>query len=83
MKLPKTRLKAFNGHPLDYWVLIKAFDNAVGQSTVDDADKLNRLFEYCTEKAEKVIRPCAIMDLTKGYKTARELMKKKDLAMTM
>ena len=71
MKLP------FNGDPLDYWVFIKAFGSTVGQSTVGDADKLNILLEYCTGEAEKVVRPCAIMDLTKGYKTARKLLKKR------
>ena len=77
IKLPKTSLKTFSGNPLDYWIFIKAFDSTVGQSTVEDADKLNRLLEYCTGKAEKVISPCAIMDPSKGYKEARKLLKRR------
>lgn len=74
MSLPKTSLKPFDGDPLNFWSFMHAFDHVVGRTTVDDGSKLNRLFEYCTGKAAKVIQSCVHMHPSDGYVKARQLL---------
>ena len=64
----------FDGDPMNFWVFMNAFDCCVGTSSVGDGVKLNRLLEYCTGKAAKVIRPCALMHPEEGYAKARSLL---------
>ena len=66
MSLPKTSIKTFN-----------AFDNCVGNSSVGDGAKLNHLFEYCSGKAARVIKQCAMMKPSDGYVKARKLLKER------
>ena len=73
--LPKSTVRKFDGEPTEYWLFINSFDSIVDKATVDDAIKLNRLFEYCEGKAAKVIKPCAFMSPTEGYTKARQLLK--------
>ena len=77
MNLPKSSIITFDGDPMDYWVFIRSFDCCVGNSSVSDGAKLNRLFEYCKDKAARVIRPCALMLPSEGYKKARNLLKER------
>lgn len=77
ISLPKTSLMTFDGNPLDYWVFMNAFDSSVGQSSVSDGVKLNRLLEYCTGKAAQVVKPCIMMNASKGYLHARKLLKER------
>ena len=77
IRLPKTSLITFDGNPLKYWTFTNAFDSCVDKTDVEDSDRLNRLFEYCTGKALKVIQPCALMAPSEGYKKARYLLKQR------
>ena len=77
MNLPKTSLMNFDGDPMNYWVFMNSFDSCVGNKSVDDGAKLNRLFEYCKGKAARVIRPCALMKPSEGYVKARKLLKER------
>lgn len=71
IRLPKTSLMKFNGIPMQFWIFMNGFNSCVHNSNVSSGDKLNRLFEYCTGKAAKVIQPCALMSPSEGYKKAR------------
>ena len=75
MQLPKCELQKFDGDPLQYWVLIRSFDATVGNTSVDDSVKLNRLFHYCIGDALAVIRSCVVMEPKAGYMKARELLR--------
>ncbi len=44
-------------------------------SSIDDASKLNRLFELCDENVAKVIHPCAMMEPSFGYRRVWGLLK--------
>ena len=77
ISLPKTTLMKFDGDPMKFWVFMNAFDSCVGTSQVADGVKLNRLQEYCTGKAAKVILPCALMHPSEGYARARSLLSEK------
>ena len=46
MNLPKTKLRIFDGDPLQQWVSMLAFDNIVNKTTVEPGAKLQSLFEY-------------------------------------
>ena len=73
ISLPKTSMMTFDGDPMNYWLFVNAFDSCVDSSSINDGAKLNRLFEYCTGKAAKVIKPCALMQPSEGYQRARKL----------
>jgi hypothetical protein len=74
MSLPKTIIMKFDGDPLKYWQFKRSFESCVGRTAVDDAVKLNRLFDSCTGKAAKVIAPCAFMNPSDGYQKAQHLL---------
>ena len=48
-------LMTFDGNPINYAMFINTFDCMVGNTSVSDSAKLNRLLEYCSGKASKVI----------------------------
>ena len=77
MRMPKTTLMTFNGDPMSYWIFMNQFDNAVHNTSVPDGTKLASLFEYCTGKAAKVIKPCALMQPFEGYRKARQLLQER------
>ncbi len=74
LSLPKSTMMEFSGDPLDFWLFMNTFDSCVGSLNVSDAAKLTRLLEYCKGKANRVIKPCALMAPTAGYQRARELL---------
>ena len=61
IKLPTAQLAPFDGDPIKYWPFIRAFENCVACSLVDDGAKLIRLVHYCTGQARKVIESCMVM----------------------
>ncbi|XP_033642413.1 uncharacterized protein LOC117302547 [Asterias rubens] len=77
LQLPKTELMTFDGDPANYWVFIRAFENAVEKDTISDAAKLARLQQYCTGAAKKLIQCCAVKTPPEGYALARKLLKER------
>jgi hypothetical protein len=77
VSLPRTTMMTFDGDPMSYWMFINAFESCVDSCLVSDSVKLNRLFEYCKGKAAQVIRPCALMQPSEGYKRARRLLRER------
>jgi hypothetical protein len=77
LQLPKSELMNFDGDPLKYHRFMSSFENSVGCLLVDDNSKLNRLFQYCTGPALKVIECCSVMDPTLGYRRALSLLKER------
>ena len=72
LTLPKTSMMKFNGDPLDYNLFMNTFDNIVDIAGVYDASsKLSRLFKYYEGKANSVVRTCALMSPSEGYKRAQ------------
>jgi len=74
IRLPTAQLAFFNGDPLSYWPFIRAFENCIASSVVDDGAKLIRLVHYCTGPARKVIEGCMVMPPAAGYARALELL---------
>ena len=74
IRLPTAQLSYFNGDPLNYWPFIRAFENCIASSLVDDGAKLIRLVHYCTGPARKVVEGCMIMSPAAGYARALELL---------
>ena len=77
IKLPSAQLAPFDGDPIKYWTFIRAFENCVASSLVDDGAKLIRLVHYCTGQARKVIDSCMVMQPAEGYARALELLKER------
>ena len=77
LTLPQTPLMTFNGDPVKFWIFIKAFDLCVGNYDIDEGLKLNRLFQYCSGKAAKVIQPCVLMNPWESYDRTQALLFKR------
>ena len=77
MQLPKAELMTFNGDPLEFWMFMRSFDSSIGNASIDDSAKLNRLFQYCKGEALKVIECCAVMQPSEGYAKANALLKER------
>jgi len=75
LKLPQAQMMKFDGDPMKYWSFIRTFDHCIGYVVVDAATKFNRLQQYCTGKALKVIECCAVMEPEPGYQRARQLLR--------
>ena len=74
VSLPKTSIMTFDGDPMNFYTFMNTFDIAIDSTSVHDGAKLNLLFEYCTGKAYRVIKPCALLPPQEGYKRARRLL---------
>jgi hypothetical protein len=77
INLPNATIMTFAGEPIQFWLFINSFDSSVGNTSVDDGAKLNRLLQYCTGKAAKVIQPCALMPPSEGFAKARKLLRER------
>ena len=77
LKLPQAQIPKFDGDPMKYWLFVRTFDDCVGSAEVDAAAKLNRLIQYCTGKALRLIQCCAVMAPDAGYRKARQLLKER------
>ena len=76
IRLPPTELPKFNGDPLKYHQFIKRFKSLVDKPTVSDADKLDRLYEACTDKAQIAVDASLnIDDPAEGYRDAMQRLK--------
>ena len=71
LRLPPTELPKFDGDPLKYYPFLKRFKSMVGKTTISSADKLDRLHEACTGKAQSAITSSLyIDDPAKGFADA-------------
>ena len=74
IRLPKLVLTTFTGDPIQYYSFICAFEQTVHMETLDDASRLARLKQYCSDKIVKMIDCCSVMASGAGYKKAREIL---------
>ena len=51
--------------------------NAVGDCSIGDSAKLTYLLQFCTGKARSVIEFTSLMEPSMGYRTARQVLKKR------
>jgi transposase InsO family protein len=75
IRLPNTQTLSFDGDALKYWPFVRAFENVIDKSQLDDNAKLLRLVQCCTKEAKKIIEACLFMDGPAGYTRARKLLK--------
>ena len=75
--LPKPELTSFDGDPLEYWNFIRSFENYIERNAANESVKLMYLLQYTTGDAKRIIKSCAMMDPSKGYKTARQLLQER------
>jgi len=77
INLPRPKLHAFDGNPLDYWSFIHSFDNFIVKNTTNDSERLMYLLQFTAGEANKLIKCCTIMDPREGYKRARVILKER------
>ncbi|XP_071085435.1 uncharacterized protein [Haliotis cracherodii] len=74
LQLPKVEIMKFDGNPLQYWAFIRSFDISIGETSISNSAKLNRLLQYCTGHVQEVIECCVIINPEIGYFQARKLL---------
>ncbi len=74
LRLPKSTLPKFSGNPKEFNQFMISFKCDVGNSSVDNAQKLCRLAEACTGRAKEVLAPALIMDPDDGYPYAMDIL---------
>ena len=74
LQLPPAEIGKFSGDPLQYWSFRRAFDTAVGQTSVGAQAKLTRLVQCCEGRALKAISACNLMSPEEGYFRALQIL---------
>ncbi|XP_078380333.1 uncharacterized protein LOC144663310 [Oculina patagonica] len=75
--LPKPDLSTFDGNPMEYWSFIRSFENTIERNATSESEKLMYLLQYTTGEAKKTIDCCVVMDPSRGYQSARKLLKER------
>ncbi|XP_078372731.1 uncharacterized protein LOC144656384, partial [Oculina patagonica] len=75
--LPKPDLSTFDGNPMEYWSFIRSFENTIERNATSESEKLMYLLQYTTGEAKKTIHCCVVMDPSRGYQSARKLLKER------
>ena len=76
MSMPRPESLCFSGDPLHYMKFKNSFDSIVGNLLDNDQAKLSYLIQYCKGEACECIGDCIILEPSKGYKMAREILLK-------
>jgi hypothetical protein len=75
--LPKRDIDVFAGDPLKYKSFVRAFEHSIEEKTESSKDRLHYLEQFTSGKAQELVRSCGHMEPEEGYKTARQLLKKR------
>ncbi|KAL9953349.1 hypothetical protein ACROYT_G040751 [Oculina patagonica] len=75
--LPKPELSTFDGNPMEYWSFIRSFENTIERNATSESEKLMYLLQYTTGEAKKTIDCCVVVDPSRGYQSARKLLKER------
>lgn len=75
--LPRAEMVTFDGDPLQYWLFMRSFEVNVENTSLNDGAKLTRLLQSCKGEASRVVKCCAVMKPSEGYKRALQLLKER------
>ncbi|KAL2082024.1 hypothetical protein ACEWY4_021842 [Coilia grayii] len=75
-QLPTRDIPVFKGDALQYKSFIRAFEHAIEQKTDNEQDKLYFLEQFTAGEPQELIRSCAHMTPSKGYREAKRLLRK-------
>ena len=76
IEMPKREFLSFNGDPKRYPQFIKSFEINVERRVKEDDEKLSYLIMYCKGAAKDAIENCLMLPPEKGYKEAKEILRK-------
>lgn len=74
--LPPLSIPMFKGDPLEYKFFICAFEHGIEDKTENCNDRLYFLEQFTMEQPRELVRSCQHMELSRGYKEAKRLLKK-------
>ncbi len=80
--LPKVDIPIFNGEILHHASFIHSFENMVERKTENNQDRLQLLIQFTRGQAQILVKSCEYMSPSKGYKTAKRLLKEQILEMS-
>lgn len=75
--LPKRDLPVFQGDPLTYKSVIRAFDHVIDSKAESSGDKLYYLEQFTGGEPQELVYSCEHMAPDRGYKEARALLQKR------
>lgn len=70
-QLPTRDISVFKGDALQYKSFMRAFEHAIEQKTDNDQDKLYFLEQFTDGEPQELVRSCAHMTPSKGYREAK------------
>ena len=77
LNVPRLEIDKFSGDPLQYQTFMNAFDDLVDSHISEGRVKLTRLLQYTDGPAKLAIQNCALVSGEKGYRRAREILKRR------
>ena len=73
--LPSREISMFDGNPLEYQSFIHAFKHFIENKTENNQDRLYYLEQFTSGLPRDLVRSCLHMDVNRGYREARHLLK--------
>ncbi len=73
--LPPQAIPEFDGDPLKYAALIRAFEQAIEKKTTDKHECLYYLEQHTRGQPRELVRSCYNMASGQGYERAKNLLK--------
>ena len=77
LNISRLEFDKFSGDPLQYQTFMNAFDDLVDSHISEGRVKLTRLLQYTDGPAKLAIQNCALVSGEKGYRRAREILKRR------
>ena len=77
LNVPRLEIDKFSGDPMRYQTFMNAFDDLVDSHISEGRVKLTRLLQYTDGPAKLAIQNCALVSGEKGYRRAREILKRR------
>ena len=72
--LPPREIPLFDGNPLEYKTLIRAFEHCVERNASNKGDCLYFLDKYTRGNPKELVRSCQYMAPDRGYTMAKHLL---------
>lgn len=75
--LPRQQVPKFNGDPLEYHNILRAFDTLIASKEPDYSCKLYYLEQYTVGRPQELVKSCLHMKPVDGYLKARDLLERR------
>ena len=72
--LPRRQVPIFDGNPLSYYTLMRAFETVIESNESDSCGRLYYLEQHMSGRAREIVRSCMYLNPEEGYIKAKKLL---------